>query len=106
MSNEVVVHKNRTNVISVDLGIDVSGDTITSEIRSEPNVESTLIATWVVGFENGGTDGMLVLTLDDAITALITHTTGYMDIKRITGSEPVPVFDRPLEVVFREAVTE
>lgn len=50
MSNQVVVHKGRTNVVRVDLGIDVSADTITSEIRSEPDVEGTLIATWTVAF--------------------------------------------------------
>lgn len=105
MSNEVIVHKGRTNVIYVDMGIDVAGETITSEIRAEENRESDLIATWTVGNLTDGTDGKLVLTLDDAITGLITHDKGYMDIKRVAGSQPVPVFDRPLEVVFRETVT-
>jgi len=106
MSNEVVVHKNRTNVIIVDLGFDVSADILSSEIRAEPFVEAPLIAEWQVVFENDGTDGLLVLTLDDSVTAAITYTTGYMDIKRVSGVEPIPVFDRPLEVVFREVVTE
>lgn len=106
MSNQVVVHKGRTNTLTVDLGIDVSLDTITSEIRSEPSVDSPLIATWVVTFATDGTDGELIFTLDDTFTSQITAASGYMDIKRVTSGEPVPVFDRPLEVIFRGTVTE
>ncbi len=106
MSNEVIVHKNRTNVVLVNLGIDVSADTITSEIRSEPQVEAPLIATWNVDFVTDGTDGELVLTLDDATTADITANSGYMDLQRVSGGEPIPVFDTPLEVTFRGSVTE
>jgi hypothetical protein len=106
MSNQVIVHKGRTNTLLVDLGINVSTDTITSEIRSEPNSSSTLLATWVVTFTNDGTDGELTLVLDDAFTSQITVNSGYMDIKRVTGGQPVPVFDKPLEVVFRGTVTQ
>lgn len=103
--NKVIVHKNRTNVITVDLGIDVSLDTITSEIRTEPDHEANLIATWVVAFVTDGTDGLLKLTLDDVTTAQIEVDSGYMDLKRITAGEPVPVFDKPLEVSFQGSVT-
>lgn len=106
MSNAVIVHKGRTNTIRVNLGIDVSADTITSEIRSEPEVEAPLIATWVVTYVNDGSDGQLILTMDDLETAAIKANSGYMDIKRVTNGEPVPVFDRPLEVTFRGTVTE
>ena len=105
MSNEIVIHKGRTNTITVDLGIDVSADEITSEIRTEPSQDSPLIATWEVSFETDGADGKLVLVLDDVATAQIKENAGYMDLKRITGGEPVPVFDRPLEVSFRGTVT-
>jgi len=106
MSNTVVVHKNRTNTLYVDLGFDVAGETLESEIRSEATVGSDLIATWTIGFLTDGTDGRLILTLDDAITAAIAEAKGYMDIKRVSAGEPIPVFDRPLEVEFRETVTE
>ena len=106
MSNKVIVHKNRTNEVRVNLGMDVSADTITSEIRSEPDVESPLIATWTVAFVTDGTDGELLLTLDDTITAEITANSGFMDLKRISGGEPIPVFDKPLEVTFRGTVTQ
>jgi hypothetical protein len=105
MSGKVIVYKNRTNVITVSLGIDVSADTITSEIRSEPDVNSPLIATWVVSFKTDGHDGELILKLDDLNTSQIKANSGYMDLKRISGSEPLAVFDQPLEVAFRGAVT-
>jgi hypothetical protein len=105
MSNEVIVHKGRTNVLEVRLGIDISADTFTSEIRTQPDQGSTLIASWTVTFSTDGTDGNLKLVLDDAITSTIDENSGYMDLKRVSGGEPIPVFDKPLEVVFRGTVT-
>lgn len=105
MSSQVIVHKGRTNTIQVYLGIDVSDDDLSSEIRSEPDQDAPLIVTWDVSFLTDGTDGKLVLTLDDSVTSGIAESGGYMDVKRITGGEPVPVFDQPLEVVFRGTVT-
>jgi hypothetical protein len=106
MSSKVIVHKNRTNILTVSLGFDVSADTITSEIRSEPDVDAPLIATWQVTFKTDGRDGELVLRLDDNETSQIKAASGYMDLKRITGSEPFAVFDQALEVSFRGSVTE
>jgi hypothetical protein len=106
MSGELVVYKNRTNTITVSLGINVAGDVITSEIRAEPDVASPLLMTWTVAYATDGTDGELILSVDDNATAQIKANSGYMDIKRVTGGEPVPVFDRPVEVEFRGAVTE
>lgn len=104
MSDKIVVHKGRITTIQLNAGIDVSGDTITSEIRSEPYVDSVLIATWDVAFLTDGSDGKLVLTLDDS-TRAISANSGYMDLKRVSGGDPFPVFDKPLEVVFRGSVT-
>jgi hypothetical protein len=105
MSSEIVVHKGRTNVITIGLGIDVSDDTITSEIRSGPDQSSALIMTWDVEFATDGTDGELVLTIDNTITGDIEASSGYMDLKRVSAGEPIPVFDRPLEVTFQGSVT-
>lgn len=105
MADKVVVHKARTNTLIVDLGEDVSADTFTSEVRAEPDHESTLLMTWTVAFETDGNDGRLKLTVDNTITAQIDVDSGYMDVKRVTGGEPVPVFDRPLEVTFRGVAT-
>ena len=104
--NKVIVHKGRTNTLQINMGLNIASDTFTSEIRAEPTVDSPLIATWTVAFLTDGTDGKLKLTLDDQITKLIAPNSGYMDLKRISGSEPVPVFDRPLEVSFRGTVTQ
>lgn len=106
MSGTVIVHKNRTNKLQVFMGFDVSADTFASEIRTEPDVGSTLICAWTVGFLTTGTDGKLLLTLDDSVTEDITYNSGYMDLKRTSGGEPYAVFDSPLEVIFRGAVTE
>ena len=106
MSSKVVVHKGRTNIVRINLGMDISADEFTSQIRSEPHVEAPLIADWVVTFTSDGTDGELTLTMDDLVTGQISASSGYMDLKRVTTGEPVPVFDRPLEVSFRGTVTE
>lgn len=105
MSNEVVVFKGRDNELVVKLGIDVSGDTFASEIRSQPELDSPLIATWDVSFVTDGTDGELLLELDGLAASQITAKIGYMDLKRISGVKVLPVFDRPLEVSFRDTVT-
>lgn len=102
MTDILVVHKGRTNIIPVSMGIDVSAETITSQIRTKSGL---LIATWTVAFDSDGTDGELIFTLDNTITAAVTYPSGLMDIKRVSGGEPLPVFDMPLEVEFRETIT-
>lgn len=106
MSNKVIVHKNRTNTLLVNMGINVVGSVITSEIRSEPSVDSPLIAQWVVSYVTDGTDGKLKLVLDNTFTADIKANSGYMDMKRVVGGEPLAVFDEPLEVAFIGTVTQ
>ena len=104
MSDAVVVHKGFTNTVSVDLGIDITGETITSQIKSLPDQDAALIATWSIAVDDAP-NGLLTLTLDDVITSQITASKGFMDLRRVTGGEPVPVFDEPLEVEFRGTVT-
>lgn len=103
MSNSLVVFKNRTNIVPVSIGMNVSADLITSEIRT---LSGVLIATWDVTFDGDGTDGEIVLTLDDSVTSTITYPTGLMDLKRISGGEPFAVFELPIEVEFRETITQ
>lgn len=102
---QIVVHKGRTVVITVSLGIDVSQDTITSQIRASKGADSDLIAEWSVAFATDGTDGELILTLDNSVTSTIEKTIGYMDLKRVSGGEPISVFDEPLEVLLKNVVT-
>lgn len=103
---QIIVHKDRTTVITVSLGMDISQDTITSEIREGRNSETALIAEWVVEFDTDGADGELVLTIDDSVASEISQRKGYMDIKRVSDGEPKSVFDHPLDVVFKESITE
>lgn len=103
--SDVIVYKNRTNVVQVDLGSDISADDFTSEIRQKALVGSPLVATWVVAFLTDGTDGKLVLTLDNSELQDVGVKVGYMDIKRTSGGEPYQVFS-PIKVVFQETVTE
>jgi hypothetical protein len=105
MYKQFIVYRNRTNVITVNLGEDVSADTFVSEIREDPKWTAQLIATWVVSFATNGVDGKLVLTLDDSVSQGITQSSGFMDIKRIRNGEPIPVFDRPIQILFRDTVT-
>ena len=104
MANELVVHLDRTNIFTCNLGIDITGETITSEIRTQPDTDSTLVATFAVGVVDAS-EGEITLTLDNSVTGGITVKSGYMDLKRNSGGEPLPVFDRPLEVRFQGAVT-
>ena len=102
--SDIIVYKNRTNVISVSLGANVSADTFQSEIREKALVTAPLIAAWTVAFATNGVDGELILTLDNSALAAVVVKTGYMDIKRISGGEPYAVFP-PIKVVFKDTVT-
>lgn len=101
----LTIYRGRTNVIPVSLGFDVSADTITGEIRTKPEQTSDEIATWVIDNVTDGSDGEITLTLDDSITSVIAQDRGYTDLKRVTGGEPVPIFNEPLLVEFTDVVT-
>lgn len=101
MYKPVVVRVGRTNTIAVIVPEDLSGLTVASEIRKERDINSDLIASWQVSFE----DGNVILTMDDVVSKEIKHTTGWMDLKKIVDGEPVDVFVEPLPVVFQGAVT-
>lgn len=104
MSSALIVYKGRRNIVTANLGFNLTGSVITSEIREEVDRTSTLIATWTVAVVDAA-GGTITLTLDDSVTTGITQTSGYMDLKRVNGGEPLPVFEKPIEVEFRESVT-
>lgn len=103
--DDIVVYKNRTNTLAVSLGTDVSADTFESEIREKAAVNATLIAEWDVAFATDGTDGELILTIDDSALVGVVQKSGYMDIKRVSGGEPYQVFP-PIKVKLVDVVTE
>jgi len=105
MGNIITVPKGRTKTVKVSLGRDVSTSEFSSDIREDRNKESGLIASWVIGFETDGTDGELIFTLDDLVTAEVDVTSGYMDIKEVKDGEPTNANYEPLEVQFVNVIT-
>lgn len=103
--DQIVVKRGRVTKIQVSLGYDVSNDTFVSQIRSEDDSESDLLATWDISFLTDGVDGELVFQIDDSDRTLGDKSIGYMDIKRVSGGKPIDVFDEVLEVVFKETIT-
>jgi len=108
MSNSysaITIYRGRTKYLPVSFGYDISQDTFVSQIREKPNSSSALITTWTSSFATDGTDGELILMIDDSVTAGITVDKGYMDIKRIVGGEPVPAHNGVIHVIFEDTVT-
>lgn len=105
MAGRLPVYKGRTNRYQVNLGMDVSSDIITSQIRTEPDQSAPHIADWIVSKPNGGGDGLVEILLDDSASGAITDKIGYMDFKRSSGGEPFAVFSEALEVEFIGTVT-
>ena len=105
MSGELIIHRNRTNVVPLGLGFDVSGDTITSQIRLNPGDTGDPLCEWTVTFATDGTNGELILTLTSEDLNEVTANYGYMDLKRVSGGEPLSVFLEPLKVAFKGVVT-
>lgn len=105
MPNSIKIVKGRTNIVTVNLGFDVSADTFRSQIRKSENHTSDILGTFDVDFTTDGTDGRLTLTLDNSDTATIPDNVGYMDIERMSGGEPLNVFKEPLRVEFQDRIT-
>ena len=103
--SHITVRKNRTNIVEVQLSYDLSTSAITSQIRRGRSPDTALIAEWDVRYKTDGTDGCLIFTLDDSVTAEIEDKTGYMDILRMEEGEPITVLEYPLSVVFQEVIT-
>lgn len=104
MPEPLEIYKNRTNIIPVNLGVDVSGDTFASEIREDRDSTSTLIASATITFATDGIDGNILVTFDDSSLSSVTTKYGYMDIKRTSNGEPLQAIT-PVKVVFKDPVT-
>lgn len=103
-TNPIKVRRGRTERVTVYLPYSVAGDEVTSEMRAGLHRGAKLIATWdvVVDEEDGR---KIYLTLDDSDTSGIVETTGYMDLKRVTGGEPVQILENPLLVLISDPIT-
>lgn len=103
MAKQLVVQKGRFNSKNLNLNMDVTGDTIISEIREQADQGSDLIATWTVVTVDASL-GTFTLQLDDS-DGLITQARGFMDVLRMSGGQPLSLLDEPLAVEFRGTVT-
>ena len=99
----ITIYRGRTNVIDVALGVDYSGDTFVSEVRERQGADSPIILTFTID-DSDIANGNLVLTADDSITD-VPDASGWMDVLRISGGEPLTLFAHPLEVKFRNMPT-
>ena len=105
MQLEHTIYLGRTNLLRVRYGFDISNDTFSSQIRSEPSRTSELLATWETDFTSDGSDGELLLTLPVAETAGIEDEVGWMDVKRIVNGNPIAGFDGLIKIIFEDSVT-
>jgi hypothetical protein len=100
----IIIHRGRTEKVTIHLAYSVAGDQIYSQIRKGVSPTAPLIATFTeIDISEDGR--VITLTLDDSITGNIHTTGGFMDLKRVTGGEPVTVLDEPLAVIFKNVVT-
>lgn len=104
MSGPLVLHKNRVNIITVNVGMDITGDTLTSQIREFESPDSELLVDWDLVVDDAA-NGLITLTAD-LVSNPVTKTRGFMDIKRVSGSAALPMFNGTLVVEFRGTVTE
>lgn len=108
MTNPVLtVYKQRTNIYEfVFFGMDLSEDVITSQIRRGRSTTSHKIVEFEIRPKTDGKDGRFIFTIDDSNLQSITDVMGYLDIKRMSGGEPLPVLESPIEVVFQKALVD
>lgn len=104
--DHITVWKGRSISFEFTLGHQISSDTYTSQIRRGQSVDSLLIATWNITVKPGGMNKTLIFSMDDSVTSLITANYGWMDLKRMSGGEPLPVLDNPIPVLFKNVVTQ
>lgn len=103
--DQIIIHRGRTVVVPVSVSYDLTGSTITSDIRKTRKASSDLIASWSVSFKTDGSDGDFLLTIPHDVTTPIVDELGYMDIKRVLDGEPTNIIDTPIQVVFVDAIT-
>lgn len=105
MLDRITVHKHRATVISFGFGIDLSQDTLTSQIRDSKNSTGNDLGFWDIQPLTDGTDGRYVFTFSPEKATLVTVDKGYMDVKRVSGGQPLTLMNRILTVEFKDVIT-
>ena len=103
--SSINVPKGRTKHLPVFLNMDTSLDTITSQIRTQPDREAPLVATWSVSPVTDGSDGKYIFSLTSTVAGQILADSGYMDILRVSGGEELSILRQPIPVEFTGTVT-
>lgn len=78
---QIHIIRGRSKTIEYVSQRDLSGSSFASHIRTARTPESQLLAEWSISYVTDGTDGKLILHLTAEQTAVITVTSGFMDIK-------------------------
>lgn len=101
----ITVWKRRSITFEFALAHQIGDDIYTSEIRRGQSVNTPLIATWNVSVKPGGMNKTLIFSMDDSVTSLITVNYGWMDLKRVSNGEPLPVLNYSIPVLFKDVIT-
>ena len=101
----LTIYKNRTNRVLFKSGVDAPEDEWYSEIRVGKTQDSDLIVAWTFEPVDGGDPGDFLISIDDSLLQDVSHSRGYMDIKRISAGEPLPVLKDIIIVKFKDTVT-
>ena len=109
MNNHLPFSKGRYNSYVVNFnGLDVSADTITSQVREQADHTSPLIFEWEVDDTLAAT-GYVTLFYDDTARAnsqISNNKKGVMDIRRLTGGSAVKAHQGVIIVDLEATPTE
>lgn len=107
MADSLVVYKQRTNIFEfIFFGQDLSQDVLTSQIRRGQSSNSHKIAEFDIRPRTDGKDGRYIFTIDDSELENIPDVVGWLDIKRVSGGEPLAVLESPIPVTFQRALVD
>ena len=100
--------KGRYNSYRVNFGFDVSGDTISSQVREQADHTSPLIFEWQVD-DTDAASGYVTLFYNDTARAndqIVANNKGIMDIRRFSGSFAYPAHQGVIVVDLNATPTE
>lgn len=89
-------------------GLDVSADTITSQVREQADHTSPLIFEWEVDMSAAAT-GYVTLYYNDTARAnaqIVANKKGVMDIRRLSGGSAIKAHQGVIMVDFEATPTE
>ena len=104
MESRLVFDKGSYNSWNVNANLDLTGQTVVSQIRVRPEETSDLILQWTVSITDAAA-GEFTIYFNDSANTLGDVSEGFMDIKRVTGSGDVRMHDEVIFVEFQARPT-